>query len=318
MSLNHVILGLLNREPLTGYEIKKIIQNTPFMYWSGNNNQIYKALAELLDEGFVTKEVQHQEGSPSKNIYTITEGGLNELKSWLFSDTDEPVFKKEILIKLALANQLKRSELEEMLDSYADVVKMQAVLAEKEFDKCYFADKEVSGKTLFLDLIRENVLSFYSSELQWIKKVKDFIAELPDERCITAEANVQKENNEGGITMNYQVMETKGKRYLHITSGEPLIQSEQDAHDIISLCFEHDTYAVLIEGDSLSEDFVKLSTGLAGAVLQKLGNYIKVAVTIKGKQNFPIRFKEMMFELNNGNKFRIFTNLEEAISWLLE
>ncbi|EDK32634.1 Conserved hypothetical protein [Clostridium kluyveri DSM 555] len=61
MSLNHVILGLLNGEPLTGYEIKKIIQNTPFMYWSENNNQIYKAFVELLDEGFVTKKVQHQD-----------------------------------------------------------------------------------------------------------------------------------------------------------------------------------------------------------------------------------------------------------------
>ena len=75
MSLNHVILGLLNREPLTGYEIKKILQSTPFMYWSGNNNQVYKAFAELLDEGFVTKEVQHQQGLPTKNIYTITEEG---------------------------------------------------------------------------------------------------------------------------------------------------------------------------------------------------------------------------------------------------
>lgn len=47
MALNHVILGLLNREPATGYELKKIIQNTLFMYWSGNNNQIYKACAAL-------------------------------------------------------------------------------------------------------------------------------------------------------------------------------------------------------------------------------------------------------------------------------
>lgn len=317
MSLNHVILGLLNREPLTGYEIKKIIQNTPFMHWSGNNNQIYKAFAELLDEGFVTKEVQHQEGSPSKNIYTITDDGINELKKWLLSVTDEPIFKKQILIKLALANKLKRSDLEKMLSSYADVVKMQAVLSERELDRCYFAEQGLSGKALFLDLIRENVLSFYSSELKWIQKVKEFIAGLPDERSISTEDVVQKENNEVESTMNYQIVETKGKRYLYIRSRDPLIQSEQDAHDIISLCIEHDTDAVLLEGDRLSDDFVKLRTGLAGAVLQKFGNYIKVAVAIKGEQNFPVRFKEMVYELNARNAFRIFTNLEEALNWLL-
>ncbi|HHW32199.1 MAG TPA: DUF4180 domain-containing protein [Clostridiaceae bacterium] len=118
--------------------------------------------------------------------------------------------------------------------------------------------------------------------------------------------------------MNYQIMEAKGKRYLYIKSKDSLIKSEQDAHDIISLCIEHDTDAVLLEGDSFSDDFVKLRTGLAGAVLQKFGNYIKVAVTIKEGQDFPVRFKEMVSELNTGNKFRIFTNLEDALNWILE
>lgn len=212
MSLNHVILGLVSREPLTGYEIKKIIQNTPFLYWSGNNNQVYKAFAELLDEGFVTKEVQHQEGSPSKNIYTITDDGLNELKSWLLSVTDEPVFKKQILIKLALANQLKRGDLENMLDSYADVVRMQAALSERELDKCYFAEQEHSNKVLFLDLIRENILSFYSSELEWVRKVKGLIAELPDGRSIMTEAVTGKEDKEVGLKMDYQII---GNTVLH-------------------------------------------------------------------------------------------------------
>lgn len=318
MSLNHVILGLLNREPLTGYEIKKIIQNTPFMYWSGNNNQIYKAFVELLDEGFVTKEVQHQDGSPSKNIYTITADGLSELNNWLLSVTDVPVFRKQFLIKLALADQLKRGDLENILTSYADVVKMQVVLSEREFDKCYFAGREPADESLFVDLIRENVLSSYSGELAWIQKVKEFIAGLPDERNITKETIIQKENNEVESTMNYQIIESQGKRYLYLTSSGSLIHREQDALDIISLCAEHDTNAVILDGDILSDEFVRLRTGLAGAVLQKFGTYnIKAAVAIKGGQNFPERFKEMVSEHSTGNTFRIFTNLEDATSWLL-
>lgn len=55
--------------------------------------------------------------------------------------------------------------------------------------------------------------------------------------------------------------------------------------------------AVILEGNTLSDDFVKLRTGLAGAVLQKFGNYnIKVAVVIQDDQNFPARFKEMVAE----------------------
>ena len=112
-------------------------------------------------------------------------------------------------------------------------------------------------------------------------------------------------------------MESQGKRYLHLTSRGYLIHREQDALDIISLCIEHDTNAVVLDGDRLSDDFVKLRTGLAGTVLQKFGSYIKVAVTIKSEQKFPVRFQEMVSEHRTRNTFRIFTNLEDAVSWLL-
>jgi DNA-binding PadR family transcriptional regulator len=54
MLINNAILGLLSYRPMTGYEIKKIIQDSSYMHWSGNNNQIYKALLELAEDGFVT------------------------------------------------------------------------------------------------------------------------------------------------------------------------------------------------------------------------------------------------------------------------
>ncbi|OGF49253.1 MAG: hypothetical protein A2231_06335 [Candidatus Firestonebacteria bacterium RIFOXYA2_FULL_40_8] len=318
MSLNHVILGLLTREPLTGYEMKKIIQATPFMYWSGNNNQIYKAFVVLLDEGFVTKEVQHQDGLPSKNIYTITNDGINELNKWLLSVTDVPIFKKQFLIKLALAYRLKRSDLESILTSYENVVKMQLILSERELDKCYFAGQEPSDGSLFADLIRENILSFYSTELSWIQKVKTFIAGLPKTRNITKDTILQKENNDVESTMNYQIIERQGNRYLYLTTSGSLIQREQDALDIISFCAEHDTNTVVLDGNILSDDFVKLKTGLAGTVLQKLVNYkIKVAISLKGGQNFPVRFQEMISKNGFGNTFRVFTNLKDAVNWLL-
>lgn len=167
-------------------------------------------------------------------------------------------------------------------------------------------------------MIRENILSFYAGELEWVQKVKECIAGLPDERNVATEAVIQKENNEVEPAMNCQMMESRGKRYLYLTSSGSLIQREQDAIDIISLCAEHGTNAVVLDGNTLSDDFVKLRTGLAGAVLQKFVNYnIKAAVAIKGGQNFPVRFQEMASEHSSGNTFRIFTNLEDAVSWLL-
>ena len=65
------------------------------MHWSDNNNQIYKSLVQLLDEGFVTNEVQHQDGVPSKKIYTITDEGTARLREWVLSTPEVPEWQEK-------------------------------------------------------------------------------------------------------------------------------------------------------------------------------------------------------------------------------
>lgn len=137
-------------------------------------------------------------------------------------------------------------------------------------------------------------------------------------KTIPMEAIVEVEHSEVQPTMNYRILESQGRRYLHFTNSDSLIQREQDAVDIITLCAEHNTSVAILDGDVLSDDFVQLRTGLAGAVLQKLANYnIRAAVVIRGRQNFPVRFQEMVYEYGTGSNFRIFSELEDAVSWLL-
>lgn len=64
MIIDYAILGLLSWKPLTGYDVKRVMQGSSFLYWSGNNNQIYKTLVKLLESGFVTNEIQYQENAP--------------------------------------------------------------------------------------------------------------------------------------------------------------------------------------------------------------------------------------------------------------
>lgn len=317
MSLNHVILGLLTREPLTGYEIKKIIQSSPYMYWSGNNNQIYKSFADLLDEAYVTKEIQHQNGAPSKNIYSITEDGLSEFRNWMLSLTEEPTFRNQFLIKLSLADAMKNHELESILSDYENVVRMHLILAEKNRSDMKLPQKTSDRNSIHLDFIHDNLCSFYETELSWISRVKTYLDSLPQEvnPSIGSETpDTEKEQN----MLNTRITETKNhKRVLHITESGTLLNQEQESLDIISLCAEHDVSTVLLEGPSLSENFLQLRTGVAGGILQKFTNYnIKAAAVVHEKQDYPLRFQEMIKELERGNTFRIFDNLEDAKNWL--
>lgn len=304
MSINYAILGILSYKSLTGYDIKKIIQDSPFMYWSANNNQIYRALIELHEEGLVTSEVYHQESSPSKKIYTITEKGLSELKKWVLTSPEPPEFKKTFLIQLAWANQLDTKELDIILSNYENEIKMQILMQQEKKRRGTFSPGRSSREIYLWDMIYDNIISSYKNELDWIEKLRKGL-------CIDIEKGLN--------TMNYRVIEKGNKKYIECFSAETLLNTEQDAIDLITLCFETNTYLLLIHDEVLPDDFFRLGTNLAGNVLQKFINYhIKVGVILTSEQRIKGKFKNMLAESNKGNDFRVFKNIEEAEKWLLD
>ena len=57
------------------------------------------------------------------------------------------------------------------------------------------------------------------------------------------------------------------------------IATEQDGLDVIGSCYGEDIDIVVLPTERLAEDFFRLRTGLAGAVLQKFQNYgLRVAI----------------------------------------
>lgn len=103
------------------------------------------------------------------------------------------------------------------------------------------------------------------------------------------------------------------KNYIEIYEA---INCESDVLDIISFCISNDSKLLLLRKGVLTEEFMNLRTGLAGIVLQKLVNYhIKATAVIDIE--LQGRFKELVFELNKSNNFRIFNNNRDAENWIL-
>jgi hypothetical protein len=118
--------------------------------------------------------------------------------------------------------------------------------------------------------------------------------------------------------MNCRVITIGDTKYTKCVSSEIKLKTEQDALDLIAVCMENDTGLLMLDGEVLSEDFFKLGTGVAGAMLQKLVNYqIKTAAIISSEFTSNGRFREMALESNKGSHFRIFSTREEAESWLV-
>jgi hypothetical protein len=104
------------------------------------------------------------------------------------------------------------------------------------------------------------------------------------------------------------------------TQGTRLLQSPNDIVDIIGACFENHTRAVLLYAENLTENFFDLSSGDAGAILQKLRNYhMRAAIVAPADEvrQSPM-FREMAREESKSNDFRIFEDKIPAETWLTE
>lgn len=173
MLIDHTILGLLHCQSLTGYDLKKIIQGSVFLPWSGNNNQIYKALLSLEKQGYVINEVIHQDGAPSKKKYTITESGQDELKRVTMQEPESFDIKKPFLVQLARAEILSDDELKALINRYEESIKTQLLMAQNQTDKSFFAQGRNIRESTIWNTIQKNIVSSYQCELNWIGELKE-------------------------------------------------------------------------------------------------------------------------------------------------
>jgi len=115
--------------------------------------------------------------------------------------------------------------------------------------------------------------------------------------------------------MTCDAISVRGKKYVFVTGGE--INTEQDALDLLSACYEHETTLIMLPFECLSDAYLDLFTRLAGLFLQKLTNYgVKTAAIIDPGRLFE-RFKELSYESAKGNSFRVFGCIEDAEEWLI-
>jgi len=304
MSIKFAILGILSWKASTGYELKKIFEESSILYWSGNNNQIYKALSQMHDEELVKSEVIHQDNSPSKKIYTITDEGLKELKEWIISTPEAPEIKKSFLVQLAWSNILSDQELQDLLISYENELKNQLILEHEKIRRAVHSPNRSSRESFIWDMISENIISTYTNELNWVRETR--------QKLLKNQIIEEKEK------MNYQIIEIDNKKYIELISTTEPLSTENDALDLIALCWEHEINSLMIHYTSLSEDFFKLKTKVAGNMIQKFINYgIKAAAIMPQDTVQKGRFKEMAMETNKGNHFRMYEDKVEAEKWLL-
>lgn len=106
-----IILGILERNNRTGYEINDILKNQLSYFYDGTYGMIYPTLRKLEKEGKIKKEKIVQNDKPNKNVYSITDMGIEEFKEYLDSSIQDDIYKSDFLMRLFFGNSLSNQEI---------------------------------------------------------------------------------------------------------------------------------------------------------------------------------------------------------------
>ncbi len=103
----YAILGMLSYAPMSGYDLRKFIEQSTSNFWNESYAQIYPMLKQLTSEGLTTFHVEKQEGRPERSVYELTEKGWLELRNWLTEPVEhQQVGRNELLLKLFFGGRM--------------------------------------------------------------------------------------------------------------------------------------------------------------------------------------------------------------------
>ena len=117
-TLKYAILGLINRAPITGYDLSKEFEKGLVNFWYAKHSQIYPELKKLVDEGLIQFEIQITGEVLEKKIYSITEAGRKDLMQWILLDEAlEPTPKDIFKLRLYFSENMTLEQLKEQLEN---------------------------------------------------------------------------------------------------------------------------------------------------------------------------------------------------------
>ncbi|MDD2459362.1 MAG: DUF4180 domain-containing protein [Eubacteriales bacterium] len=338
MSIQYIVLGYLSTASQSGYDLKKAIAAHPFLPWSGNNNQIYKSLMDLENQGFIESETVIQSMAPNKKIYKITNPGRALLKYWLYEPVLPASFNHPLLVKLQFADPLKpadwfeifmkyRQELHDrlLLFQHMPLPRLSTAKPQKPGIGTGTGDLAASCNKLAL----KYEITRLENEIQMVNQFLDLVkvqAGWKDPASLPQDPLGQDMNPSivyppaGSVFERLKVhrLDVDELPVLELTGESAVMASEQDALDLLALCSEHRAQGILASTSLFHDDFFRLKTGIAGAILQKLANYqVRLALVRQPEQKIKGKFLEFMNESNHGSHFAILDSRDEAIRWLI-
>jgi len=168
---DYIVLGVVLRHSMTGYDIKKEIETGVGNYYKASFGSLYPMLEKLTAKGHLTMTEQ-QEGKRVKKYYLATDVGRSVFLEWLalsidFTSNDLRIMVVKIYFYGELTEDVRNQRLVEL-----EILGNQRLKllhdTEREYEQDEYSDKEYfEMATLYLGI--QNVLT----SIAWYRHIKE-------------------------------------------------------------------------------------------------------------------------------------------------
>lgn len=171
-TLKYAILGLINREPMTGYDITGEFNNNNLAnFWYAKHSQVYPELNRLAEEGLLTCQVVIQGEKLEKKLYTITDKGRSELQEWLMRDeplgpTPKDVFRLRMYFSDFMTREEMKKHLVDQIQKHTD---KRRYLSDNMKKNHYDTVPALGTKEYGDYLVLEGAILRETSYIQWLE-----------------------------------------------------------------------------------------------------------------------------------------------------
>ena len=95
----YTLLGLLNMQPRTGYDIKRFVADSMGHFWNESQRWVYVTLDQLDADGLVTGR-SDDHGERERVVYRITKKCRAALRAWLGTAPQPLTVRDELLLQI--------------------------------------------------------------------------------------------------------------------------------------------------------------------------------------------------------------------------
>lgn len=165
-----VILGMLRIQPMSGYEIKAVVDQSTRFFWAASYGQIYPELRRLARDGLIEGE-QALRGARKRTVYALTPKGEEALEAWLEEPPAPPELRFEGLLKLFFLRDDERDIARRHLQS----MKRQNSAALRRLREIEPAARALPEGSQLL-VLRSGITAFEAVEL-WLEEAQRHLAD---------------------------------------------------------------------------------------------------------------------------------------------